>query len=224
MTLFRLLLVLISPLVTEEGKLDTLPRPGLRVYLGPERESEARLLTASSLEEGTGPGVGVGVAEPSDPCTGGGGGLEVPEVLALAAAETGESLDVPLVTDSAAWMLTFVNCSVPVGDSLLLGTSKLLLGKDLFSVGLVTFIGNRLVSDAPLERSLRWFRGGAGLWARLRSTIARFRASMAARRLLSSELIARGRLFVRPTPVALDCRFNSPKIASLWVKRSWIRR
>ena len=156
--LFRLLAVPLPPLVTEEGKLDTLPRPGLRVYLTPDRETEARF--SVSL---VGAGVGVGVGEPSDAVVAGGGGLELSGVLTLSVAETGESLEVPLVEGSAAWMLTFVSCSVPVGDSLLAGTSRLPLVVVRLSVGLVTLIGNRLVSDAPLERSRRCFRGGAGL-------------------------------------------------------------
>lgn len=89
--LLRLLLVP-APL----GKLEMLPRPGLRVFLAPVRESEVRFsmsLTAAC----TGAGVGVGVGESSDAVVGGGGGLEVPEELALVVPETGESLGVPLV-------------------------------------------------------------------------------------------------------------------------------
>lgn len=208
--LFRLLFV-----PTDVGKLDTLPRPGLRVNFKLEREIDVRLSASLVVEVCTGAGIGVGVGESSVAAAGGGGGLDVPEVLTLAAAETGESSGVPLVADSAAWMFTFVICSVPVGELLLLGTSRLPLVMVLLSVGLVTLIGNRLVSDAPLERSRRCLRGGAGLWPRLRSTMARLRASMAARRLLSSVLMARGRLLVLPSPFALDCRFSSPKITSL---------
>lgn len=154
--LFLLLFVPVPP--TEEGKLEMLPRPGLRVFLAPARESEVRF-SMSLVEVCTGTGVGVGVGESSSAVAGGGGGLEVPEVLALASPETGESVGVPLVADSAAWILTFESCSVSVGELLLLGTSKLLRMVLLFSVGLVTLTGNRLVSDAPLERSRRCFRG-----------------------------------------------------------------
>lgn len=55
----------------------------------------------------TAAGVGVGVGEPSD-VVATGGGLDAPdETLTLSTAETGDSLDVPLVAASAAWMLTF---------------------------------------------------------------------------------------------------------------------
>ena len=91
-------------------------------------------------------------------------------------------------------------------------------------------IGNR-VSGPPELRSRRWPLGlGAGLVALLfddppAEIIARARASMLAFRLLSSVLIARGR---RVSTLVLwereDARFNSEKMASLWVKRSRMRR
>lgn len=103
--------------------------------------------------------------------------------------------------------------SAAVTESRCPGTSRLSLVLLRVTVGLPTLIGNRPFSG-PLERSRRCFWRGAGLCARLRSTIARCLLSMAARRLLSSVLIAR----VRPLfeiPCALDWRFNSPKITSL---------
>lgn len=82
------------------------------------------------------------------------------------------------------------------------GTSRLCL-RGLRSVAVTTglllllfvWIGNR-VSGPPVERSRRWLRlpgVGCGLLARLREAMARLRASMLARRLLSSVLMARGR-------------------------------
>lgn len=158
--------------------------------------------SSSEVVVDKGAGVAVGVGEPSDLATG--GGLAVPMLLALTAPEAGDSLSVPLVAASVTLVFTFGSCSVPVGESLLLGTSKLFLVMFRRSGGLATLTGNRPASDGPLERSRRCFRGGAGLLARLRSTIARFRASIAARRLLSSVLMARGRLDVDPSPRALD--------------------
>ena len=91
-------------------------------------------------------------------------------------------------------------------------------------------IGNR-VSGPPELRSRRWPLGlGAGLVALLfddppAEMIARARASMLALRLLSSVLIARGR---RVSTLVLcereEARFNSEKMASLWAKRSRMRR
>lgn len=95
--LFRLLFVPI-----DVGKLDTLPRPGLRVNFILERDIDVRLSASLLVEVCTGAGVGVGVGESSVAAAGGGGGLDVPEVLTLAVAETGESSGVPLVADSAA--------------------------------------------------------------------------------------------------------------------------
>lgn len=79
------------------GKLEMLPRPGLRLYREPTtRGMELRL--SNSLDVGA--GVGVGVGEPSEAVSGGGGGLDVPEET-LGAAEAGDSVVVPLVTASA---------------------------------------------------------------------------------------------------------------------------
>jgi hypothetical protein len=105
-------------------------------------------------------------------------------------------------------------------------------------VGLPTFMGNRVDSfepeaepepPPPVDLSLRC--RGAGLAALDRFAIARLRASMFARRLLSSVLIALGLASPDPAPreltdaaAALDCLFNSPKIASLCWNRSRRRR
>lgn len=83
-------------------------------------------------------------------------------------------------------------------------------------------MGN-LVSGPPELRSRRWPRPtglGCGLFALLRGSpaamIARDRASMLAFRLLSSELIARGRGAVTlPLWVREEARLSSEKIASL---------
>ena len=70
---------------------------------------------------------------------------------------------------------------------------------------------------------------GAGLPFRDFEAIARLRASVFARRLLSSVLMARtrGGLVAAP-PLGVwesaDARFSSPKISSLWAKRSRRRR
>lgn len=109
-----------------------------------------------------------------------------------------------------------------------------------------TFIGNRVDSldpeptdvepdpaaPPPVDLSRRCcLDPGAGDVALERSAIARFRASMFARRLLSSVLIARGRASPEPAPrevidaaVADDWRFSSPKMASLCWNKSRMRR
>jgi hypothetical protein len=90
-------------------------------------------------------------------------------------------------------------------------------------------IGKR-VSGPPELRSLRWPRGeGAGLVALLRefpvaAAMARARASMLAFLLLSSLLTARGRVSTLIVWVREDARFSSLKMATLWAKRSRIRR
>lgn len=71
------------------------------------------------------------------------------------------------------------------------------------ALGLPTFIGNRPFSG-PLDRSRACLRAVAGLLSRARFTIARCRASVAARRLLSSVLMVRGRPLVARPCVALD--------------------
>lgn len=184
------------------GKLDTLPRPGFRVYRpAMDRGMELRL----SNSEDARAGVGVGVGESSEPVSGGGGGLDVPDE-AVEATESGDSTAAPLVAGSAGSGAGAEACSAVVGDSLLGGTSRLALvraGVRERSVGLVTLMGKRVAAEAPLERSRRCLGPGAGLVARLRLTIARWRASIAARRLLSSVLIARGRL-EEEIPRALD--------------------
>ena len=88
------------------------------------------------------------------------------------------------------------------------------------AVGLV-WMGKRL-SAPPVERSRRCARpfivgDGAGLVARDLEAIARFRASMLARRLLSSVLGARGRGLPGATSewFAELARFSSPNISSL---------
>ena len=116
----------------------------------------------------------------------------------------------------------------------LAGTSKLAL-KAAFRcpsatvVGLV-WIGN-LVSAGPLDLSRRWLRPlawGAGLLARDFEAMARLRASMLARRLLSSVLKARMRGAEDAPPLEVWervlARLSSPKMASLWAKRSRMRR
>lgn len=151
--LLRLLSVPTEPVeVVEVGKLEMLPRPGFRVYRAPaERGMEARF--SNSLEVGA--GVGVGVGEPSDAVSAGRGGLTEPsEPLALPGSEAGDSEGVPFDTDSlAAWVFT-VGCSAPVGEPLV-GTSKLVPRVPRRSAGLDTLIGNRPISEAPLERSRR---------------------------------------------------------------------
>jgi hypothetical protein len=181
------------------GKLEMLPRPGLRVYRAPTDRTELRL--SNSLDVGA--GVGVGVGEPSEADSGGGGGLVVREET-LGAAEAGDSAEVPLVAVSATWVFTVGASSAVVGDSVLGGTSRLARAAARErSCGLVTLMGKRVAAEAPLERSRRCRAPGAGLVARLRLTMARWRASIAARRLLSSVLMARGRLEVE-MPSALD--------------------
>ena len=143
----------------------------------------------------------------------------------LAAIESGDSAEAPLVTVSVIWVFTVGAFSEAVGDPLFVGTSRLGPRVALRSEGLLTLIGNRPVSDAPLERSRRCLWRAAGLVARLRLTMARWRASIAARRLLSSVLMARGRFEPELlSPRALDWRFSSPKMASLWANRSRMRR
>lgn len=97
-------------------------------------------------------------------------------------------------------------------------------------VGLV-WIGNR-VSGPPLLLSRRWPRGpGAGLVARLREALAfsnkaLLRSSTKAFLLLSSVLMARGRL-LEPTDdewFNVDIRFNSLKMGSLCANRSRTKR
>jgi hypothetical protein len=170
------------------GKLDRLPRPGLRECRALERVKEARLSSVSD--------VGVCVGESSDRLAGG-GLLDGSEGL-MGPVEMGDSVVAPLAAGSVVLMLTLESSSAPVGESLL-GTSKLfrVVG---FLLSLETLIGNR-PGSGPLERSRRCLRGGAGLFARLRSMMARLRASMAARRLLSSVLIARGRGAVPTRPL-----------------------
>lgn len=218
--LLRLLSVpVLAPTAEPVGKLDKLPRPGLRLDRAPEeRDIELRFSNSADVAAG----VGVGVGEPSDAVSGrgtGGGLGELEWVLALAAAEAGDSVYVPLVTlltVSATWVFTVGASSDPAWGGLLAGTSRLVPRVDLRSEGLLTLIGNRPISEAPLERSRRCRWRLAGLVARLRLTMARWRASIAARRLLSSVLMARGRLELELViPSALDWRLSSPKIESL---------
>lgn len=87
-TLLRLLSVPIELTEAFVGKLDKLPRPGLRVYRAPaERGIEPRFSNVL-----VGAGVGVGVGEPSEAVSSGGGGLDDSEeaVTALAGIEVGE--------------------------------------------------------------------------------------------------------------------------------------
>lgn len=173
-TLLRLLSVLIEPTEALVGKLDRLPKPGLRVYRPPaERGIEPGF--SNSLEVGA--GVGVGVGESSETVSaGGGGGLDdSDEALALAGIEDGESVEVPLIAASVTRVFTVGGCSPAVGDPLFVGTSRLLPRVPRRSAGLElpTLIGKRPVSEAPLERSRRCRCRVEGLVARLRLTIAR---------------------------------------------------
>lgn len=114
------------------------------------------------------------------------------------------------------------------------GTSRLVRLAGLRSlVGLVEGrIGNRVLSTGPLLRSRRWrpLVGGAGLGARLLFAMALLRASMASRRWDSSVLMPRTRascvVALAPDVVCVSAlaRFSSPKMASLWAKRSRTRR
>lgn len=153
--LLRLLSVPVAPTAEPVGKLDRLPRPGLRTLRLPaDRGMESRLENSLAV----GAGVGVGVGEPSETVVSGGGGLKEPEeALALTGTEPGEPVDVPLVSTSSAsgWVLIVGGWLTLLGDSLV-GTSKLAPRPVARrSAGLVTLIGNRPVSDAPLERSRR---------------------------------------------------------------------
>lgn len=160
------------PEPVEVGKLERLPRPGLRVYRPPtERGTEARF--SNSLEIAA--GVGVGVGEPSETVSAGGGGLterSEPLALVLSGREPGDSVGVPFETDSLAATVFTIGCS-PVVEEPLIGTSRLVPRVVRRSAGLETLIGNRPISEAPLERSRRCARRPEGLVARLRLTMAR---------------------------------------------------
>ena len=138
--------------------------------------------------------------------------------------------DVPFVVDGSGVGLLGVAStagvmwggSAPFGVSP--GTSRLWRMPRLWgsgtAVGLV-WMGKRL-SAPPVERSLRCARpfmvgDGAGLGARDLEAIARLRASMLARRLLSSVLGARGLGLLGAISEWFEelARFSSPKISSL---------
>ncbi len=146
---------------------------------------------------------------------------------------------------STAWLFCF---STTGDDPAPSGIPRLALAAPLRCVSadaddggeLLVWMGN-LVSAGPADRSLLCARpllGGAGLVARDFEAIARLRASMFTRRLLSSVLIARTRGIddapaTVPAAVALAAaeacawelaRLSSPKMASLWANRSRIRR
>ena len=129
-----------------------------------------------------------------------------------------------------------LDCRSVTGDVPSSGTSRLALTAALrgwvsFIAGELVWIGN-LVAGGSLDRSLRWdrpFEWGAGLLFRDFEAIARFRASMFARRLLSSVLIALMRAELEALPPlgvceSVDARLSSPKISSLCAKRSRMRR
>lgn len=130
-----------------------------------------------SNSEDVGAGVGVGVGEPSEAVSGK-GGLTEPDEALLSGTSLGESTRaVPFmavaISTSSAWVL-IVGCSAEDGDSL--GTSRLVrTGADgaRRSCGLVTLIGKRVDSEAPLDRSRRCRWRGAGLVARLLLAMAR---------------------------------------------------
>ena len=115
------------------------------------------------------------------------------------------------------------------------GTSKLALTAFLVGasaiMGELVCIGN-LVVGGSMDLSLRWLRPlacGAGLLFRDFETIALLRASVFARRLLSSVLMALMREALEALPPLgvcdnVEARFNSPKISSLWANRSRINR
>lgn len=135
--------------------------------------------------------------------------------------------------ESCSGMLPFAGCCCGVDEGgsppALLGTSRLYRTGLRSAVGLAE-MGNR-VDDGPVLLSLRWpLACGAGLGARDREAMALLRASMFSRRCDSSVLIPRGRLsFAEALPPLGVCeralaRFSSPKMASLWAKRSRIRR
>lgn len=161
-TLLRLLSVP-APTAEPVGKLDRLPRPGLRVYRAADRGIELRF----SNSEDVGAGVGVGVGEPSEAVSGKGGLIEPDEAL-LVGISLGESTPVPFiaVAISTSSACAFAEgCSAEEGDSL--GTSRLVRVGARRSCGLVTLIGKRVDSEAPLDRSRRCRWRGAGLVARL---------------------------------------------------------
>ena len=126
-----------------------------------------------------------------------------------------------------------------IGGEAVSGTSRLER-----TAGFLSFVGlddgrmgNRVASIGPLLRSRRWlppaarpFACGAGLGARLRLAMALLRASMASRRCDSSVLMPRTRASCVPdlAPEAVCvralARLSSPKMASLWAKRSRISR
>ena len=146
--------------------------------------------------------------------------------------EGGRGLAVVVVegVDMEVFVFVFVvGVSTTAGETSLLlpGTSRLCRRglRSFVMTGLLVWMGNR-VSGPPLERSRRWPRPGVGwgLLARLREAMARFRASMLARRLLSSVLMARSRPAPEVVWLRVLARFSSPKMASLWSKRSRMRR
>ena len=104
--LLRLLSVPLAPTAEPVGKLDKLPRPGLRLDRAPE-ERDIELRFSNSAD--TTAGVGVGVGESSEAVSGretGGGLGELEWALVLASAEAGDSVYVPLVIVSATWVFT----------------------------------------------------------------------------------------------------------------------
>jgi hypothetical protein len=180
---------------------------------GPPRESELRFSTSPAP-----PGSETGLSMGLEGGIGGGGGCcsMLPLEVTGCSGCTGRG-QVEVGVGVAGLSATGVLSRLP-------GTSRdwrAAARRSAKDVGLFTppgvATGNLVVSGPPVERSRRWRVVGAGLLARLFSLIAFWRASMAARRLLSSELTARGRGFdgLEARPRELDWRLSSPKIASL---------
>ena len=110
---------------------------------------------------------------------------------------------ISVVVEGCSGMVELV--LVVTGEPFSGGTSKLARTAPFLGspVGGVVCIGKRVVGGSE-ERSRRWFRAplacGAGLLFRDLDAIARFRASMLARRLLSSVLTARIRAALEALP------------------------
>lgn len=144
--------------------------------------------------------------------------------------------EAPLVIDERG--IESLGGSEEVGVPFSLGTSRLIRAAAFWAAPLgcrewsVVAVGDAIgkrVSGPPELRSLRWPRGeGAGLVALPRllvaAAMARARCSMATLRLLSSLLTARGRVSTLMLWVRDEARFSSLNIATLWAKRSRIRR
>lgn len=90
--LLRLLSVPLAPTAEPVGKLDKLPRPGLRLDRATE-ERDIELRFSNSADVAAGVGVGVGESSEAASSKGTGGGLgELEWVLLLATAEEGDSV------------------------------------------------------------------------------------------------------------------------------------